>query len=428
MPLTTEQRFLKKLYRWSFWTRFSVGVFGWFATVYLRLPFLQDALAYEELGAGVARDWLSGRASSYLQYAPETSPRLLIVMIGCFYVLTLGVRLLPLLIAAYSALTAFAPGYVYRIAKQIGASERAARISAWLVAITPAFAFWSGALYKEGMILLVLGILIHHALRLQSDPSSRSLRIVMASIVAMFLLRFYLAAILVVMIGLGLTQGRRTRGAPLRHLVMIRQALLVFVFAVVAAVLASNDQVQKVIPLDIADGLSQIQSSRADLAAASSGYLPDADVSTPQKALQFLPVGTAYFLVVPLPWQIGSMRQNMGIPDTAFWILLYPFVILGILRAAQRNFPAVLLILGVTLATCCLYGLFIGNIGTAYRLRIQVWFLWAPFVGMGWEAIQRRRHRTAARQHRMPVPVSPAARAQPESASPDAHQPTGIGA
>ena len=30
------------------------------------------------------------------------------------------------------------------------------------------------------------------------------------------------------------------------------------------------------------------------------------------------------------------------------------------------------------------------NIGTAYRLRVQVWLLWAVFAGMGWELLPRR--------------------------------------
>ena len=38
-----------------------------------------------------------------------------------------------------------------------------------------------------------------------------------------------------------------------------------------------------------------------------------ADISTPEKALVFLPKGMAYFLLAPFPWMLGSIRQVLDL-------------------------------------------------------------------------------------------------------------------
>src|SRR5262249_35571620 len=109
-----------------------------------------------------------------------------------------------------------------------------------------------------------------------------------------------------------------------------------------------------------------------------------------EEALEFLPTGLFYFLVVPLPWQLGSLRQNLAIPETACWLILYPIMLVGIRQGLRRHFQGTFLLLAIVLALCCLYALAIGNIGTAYRLRIQVWLVCAVFVGWGWHALRER--------------------------------------
>jgi hypothetical protein len=47
----------------------------------------------------------------------------------------------------------------------------------------------------------------------------------------------------------------------------------------------------------------------------------------------------------------------------------------------RRHFSGSLLLISITLAITCLYGLFVSNVGTAYRLRAQVWLLWTVFAG-----------------------------------------------
>jgi hypothetical protein len=139
--------------------------------------------------------------------------------------------------------------------------------------------------------------------------------------------------------------------------------------------------------IGIGENLQQLSLSRQDLSQYSSGYLRDTDVSTPDKAFRFLPIGLAYFLAVPLPWHVGSFRQNLAIPETLFWIVIvYPRILRGALRGSRRNPQGTLFLALTSVAICCVYALFVGNIGTAYRLRIQVWAIGAIFAGLGWKA------------------------------------------
>jgi hypothetical protein len=131
--------------------------------------------------------------------------------------------------------------------------------------------------------------------------------------------------------------------------------------------------------------------------SAYSGYLTEADISTPTRAVQYFPVGLVYFLAVPFAWQFGSLRQNLVIPETAFWLLLYPLIGLGTVRGLRVNRPGTLVLLAATGGMCVIYTLVSGNVGLAYRMRSQVWLLWAPLAAWGWEVLHERRRARAGR-------------------------------
>jgi hypothetical protein len=74
-----------------------------------------------------------------------------------------------------------------------------------------------------------------------------------------------------------------------------------------------------------------------------------------------------------------------------FWVCLYPFLWLGIRAAWQRHWQGTLLVIIATGSMCLFYAIYCGNIGTAYRMRTQVWVLWAPLIGWGWHLWLARR-------------------------------------
>src|SRR5215471_15217686 len=112
----TDTRALIKLYRWAFLVRVLVGLLAYALTLYADLPIVEDALFYEEKGHEIAQEWLSGREVDF-----DTLPQgvqtawLLVTVIAAFYYAMGGMRALPVLLAAYSAVTALVPIYVCRL-------------------------------------------------------------------------------------------------------------------------------------------------------------------------------------------------------------------------------------------------------------------------------------------------------------------------
>jgi hypothetical protein len=395
----TERRNLTRLYGWALLVRVIVGFLAYALTMYADLPIVEDARFYEEMGYEVARDWLSGKWVDFdtLPRGVQTA-RLLVTAIAVFYYLMDGVRALPVLLIAYSAVTALVPVYVYRVARELQAPEAAARRAGWLVALSPAFVFWSGSLYKEGLTLLLLSVATYHTLRLQAGWKGRSVSTVALCVVALWGVRFYLAVLLALAVSLSLLWGRipragQSRGVP----VFVRQAAVMSAFAVVIISVGVTVRTEHVL-LESNEGvLVNLDVRRSGSAReAQSGYLQEASVATPEDALQYFPVGLFNFLTVPLPWQLGAVRQNLIVPENAFWLGLYPLVVIGIRRALKSNRPGTVFLLLMTAGMCVIYALLAANVGTAYRMRSQVWLLWAPFAAWGWE-VWRERRRPARR-------------------------------
>lgn len=401
--------FVRRLYWWAFIVRAGVGVLGYVLTQYSDIPLLQDALYYEAEGYDVAREWLSGRSSNWLDTAMYGGREawLIVAAIAIFYFVLQGVRATVVLIVGYGAAGAVVPVYTYRIAIQLGASEIVARKAAWLVALSPAFVFWSGALYKEGLILLILNLSVYHVLRLQTQWRGRSLMMVVLATFALLGLRFYLAIMMSVVILSALLWGRRGRTPAdegrVTVPVLIRQGLIAFGFVALMISLGFTERAERPL-LETDKGiLVQLDRSRRDLATrADSGYLADTEISGVGDAARLFPVGLVYFLTAPLPWQVGGLRQTLVIPETGFWILLYPFILVGATRGLRVNRPGTLVILAATSGMCGIYAVLSGNVGIAYRMRTQVWLLWAPFAAWGWEVWQQRGSRRAASARRHP--------------------------
>lgn len=393
----------RRLYLIAFAIRVMAGIGGYIATEHFAIPLLQDALYYEEVGYSVAQEWLSGGSSQWLdteRYGGKVA-WLMVATIGGLYFLLQGFRSVPLLLMLWSLLTAWVPVYTYRIGMELGAPATVSRRAAWVVALAPAFVFWSGALYKEGLVLLILSIGVYHTLRLQRRWRAGSLLAIIFSVVALLGLRFYLAPLVGGAIVLGLlfardmsaTKGRVGGGV----VALVRQTTVALIFVVVMVSIGFTERAEESLFETDAGLLMQLDTSRRDLAAAQSGYLPGADVSAPEEVVRFFPVGLLYFLAVPFPWQLGGLRQTLTIPETLAWVLSYPLVLVGIVRGLRVNRPATAFLVILTAAMCGVYAVLSGNVGTAYRMRTQVWLFWAPFAVWGWELWrERQRERKAA--------------------------------
>jgi hypothetical protein len=393
---------VRQIYVWAFVVRALAGVAAYVLTQTMDTPFLEDALWYEYMGYNVASDWLSGGSGGLDALSTHgQAVWVMVATVAVIYYIMGGVRAVPVLLILYSAVTALVPVYSLFIGRELGMSEQAARRAAWLVALSPAFVFWSGSLYKEGMILLALNVLVYHTLRLQSRWQGRSLAILVMVIGALFGLRFYIAAVMTAVVGAGLLwarQGNARRVTPSVAMPTIaRQAIVAVLFVALVASLGLHEKAERQLTETREGILLEVDKTRHWLAtSAQSGYYPDADLATPQEAVEFFPIGLFYFLTVPLPWQTGALRQNLIIPETAFWLLLYPVIGIGFVRGWRVNRPGTMVCVAATAGMCIIYALVSGNVGIAYRMRSQVWLLWAPFAAWGWEVWRERRYKATA--------------------------------
>jgi hypothetical protein len=409
-----ERRTIQHLYWWAFVVRSVAGLVAYVLTQYSDVPFFEDALYYEQVGYSVASDWLSGRSVDFasLSQGGVRTGWLMIVGIAVFYFLMQGVRALSVLLVFYSAITAWVPVYVYRISRELGMSQGAARGAGWLVVLSPAFVFWSGSLYKEGLVMLALSAGTYHTLRLQARWRGRSLMLLAASLFCLLALRFYLAIMMSVVVVLGLLWGRKDPDARTQAHALLpplaRQGVIAVAFVGLLITLGFSEGAERRLAESPEGQVVEVDLTRLNVdrqwsaTSAYSGYLTEADISTPAAAVRYLPVGLVYFLAVPFPWQFGSLRQNLVIPETAFWILLYPLIGIGIVRGLRMNRASTMVLLAVTGGMCVIYTLVSGNVGIAYRMRSQVWLLWAPFAAWGWEAWRQRWRGRAAGVRRQP--------------------------
>jgi hypothetical protein len=397
---------IRRLFLWAFILRFGLGLTGWVLTHVAGIGLVQDADYYEQLGRLIAQDWLDGRSSAWLSWAFDDgkAPWLLPAVVAGFYWLSGGVRIIPLLLAAFCSITAWTPVMVYRIALRLGISGSGAQFAGRLVAFSPAFAFWSGALYKEGLILLFLSMALLEILRLQTEWRWRSLLLASACLAGLVGLRFYVAVLMSGVFCLGLLLGRRRERGQEFLFVAMRQVSILAVFIAILAMFGLTGRIRRLVPGDADSAVQTIENVRLGSSlSAASGFSRSVRITTPSEAMEFLPVGAGYFFFSPTPWQVGQVRQNLAIPETVFWVGLYPLAVWGALRGLRRNLPGSTLLLVSGALLTSLYAWEAGNIGTVYRMRVQVWLIISIFAGWGWEALREKQRRSRSRSMTIPV-------------------------
>jgi hypothetical protein len=152
----------------------------------------------------------------------------------------------------------------------------------------------------------------------------------------------------------------------------------------------------------VSSDLTQANVVRRDLAlSASTGYDHEADISTSQRALLYLPRGLVNFGIGPFPWQVASARQLLVVPDMLVWWFLLPSLWRGQREARRRIGRRVLVLLLPAVTTASLLALAVGNFGTAVRERSQVVVILIPVIALGLTV----RRKTATSDLPRPEPV-----------------------
>ncbi|HUR99738.1 MAG TPA: glycosyltransferase family 39 protein [Pyrinomonadaceae bacterium] len=380
-----DKGFITNLFLAAFFVRL---VFGLFIELYpdMRDFFGPDALTYHNNGQALAEYWLGSRPADDYVVQRATTIQLpgwgMNYLVGAIY-LALG----PSLFAAQSLCAvvgaATAP-LVYFLANKIFLNKRVSRFSAIAIAFFPSFIIWSSQLMKDGLIIFLLVLAILMVMRLQEQFSWVTVIILIVSLLGILSLRFYIFY----MVALAVTGSFLIGVSGTGQSIFRRTGLLVVIglgltyFGVINN--ASSD-------IENYGRLERVQRSRLGLQSAESGYGEELDVSTTSGALTAIPVGFAYLMLAPFPWQMANVRQAITLPEVLLWWAMIPLMVAGIWYALRNRLRSAFPILFFSLMLTLSYSIFLGNVGTAYRQRTQIQVFLFIFIAVGWELWRERR-------------------------------------
>jgi hypothetical protein len=274
----------------------------------------------------------------------------------------------------------------YLMAMEIFPQKRVARAAALLTAFFPSLILWTAQGMKDGPIIFLLTLCMLATLKLGNRFSIKYISVLVVALFCLMTLRFYVFYIIAFSIVCAFIMGRRKLSAQ----AFLRQFLIMFVVGAVLAALGVSQYAGR--QIEQYGNFQQLQVMRLDASqSAASGFGQDIDVSTPEGALSAIPIGLAYLLLAPFPWQFGSLRQMITLPEMMIWWASIPFLVFGLwftLKHRLREVAPILIF--ITILTIS-YSIVQGNVGTAYRQRAQLLIFYFIFVAVGFALFKEKR-------------------------------------
>ncbi len=356
----------------------------------LRLQELNEVIAPDEAtfdgNARMFSAWLAGDSPYRLSARYLSSLQVgYFYFVGFLYHVFGPVPFLAVLLNCVFGTLAALP--VHRIAESLG-GRAAARPAAVLATFFPSVLLWSTLLIRDSLVILVIVCLIDAQMRLAERFSTRRLVWLGVLLALLGTLRQYLFVVLIAALVAAFLIGRKGRAG--RSLLTAMAALLLIIvltrfvgFGAAEMERASLEEVN----------LQRRYNSSVESARGS--FLPQVDISTPARAVAYLPVGIVYFFFSPFPWQILSRNQMLGLPDVLLFYALLPAIFRGLVWVVRHRLRQALMLLLTVVAIALLYALVEGNVGIIFRHRAQVLVPLMVVAGIGIAAKRAARSATA---------------------------------
>ncbi len=344
-----------------------------------------DAFTYDAYGYMLARSWEYGSvfADEWFTAGGGGGWGMLYV-VAAIYTMT-GRNMLAVQFFNAVAGAATAP-IIFLCAQHIFRNARVSRISAYLVALYPSLLLWSSQGLKDGPIIFLLAISMLATLKLGEKLTIKYFVILIAALLGILSLRFYIFYMLIAAIGGTFIVGTRAFSAQS----LLRQFVIIIGIGLAMSYLGVSRTAT--MQFDNYANLEAVQQSRSvQSKLATTGFANDVDVTTTSGALSAIPIGLIYLLFAPFPWQLINLRQSITLPEMIVWWGAFPLSILGLWFTAKYRLRQVLPILIFTTMLTLAYALVQGNVGTAYRQRSQLLIFYFMFVAVGWELLKEVR-------------------------------------
>src|SRR5262249_20816816 len=118
--------------------------------------------------------------------------------------------------------------------------------------------------------------------------------------------------------------------------------------------------------------LEYVSNYRQGMAStANSGFAQDVDLSTPGRAIAFRHLRLVTLIWGPFPWQMVSLGPLLMLPEMLLWWCLAPALLRGISNVVRKRFTDCSPIIVFSALLLIVYGLTMGNVGAAVRMRAQ---------------------------------------------------------
>lgn len=374
-----ERRHLRRLLVYGFLLRAALAVLL-DVTGYSRL-LAPDEETYANSGWGMALFWSGDLLLKPWRFNTAQPLGYFYVNAAFFYVF--GHSELPLKLTN-ALLGALGGRYVYFIARDLF-GPAVARRSALFAAFFPSLVLWSAVNIRDVWVILLILFVSWKSLQVVKGRSGSAFLAVIAAVYALTFLRDYLFFVVALPPLIAFLIGGRGNLGRNFVIALVAGLGLVLLFHQGAV---SERAVSHL-------SLEAMSRVRQDMNTGGSAFQDNVDISTPGKALTFLPLGVAYFLFSPFPWQITSTLKLFSLPEMLLIYALTPAMLRGLRHTLREHFREALQVLLLTALLTVSYALGEGNVGTLYRHRAQAILFYLMFAGVGLELRRAARHAAA---------------------------------
>lgn len=388
----TDRTFITKIFVAALVARYAIAYFIYSRNLQQFLG--ADADTYDAFGNALLKSWsglVDPNAYWLVKYTTSRTSGfgMYYYVASLYYVIGQNALAIQLINCAIGAGVCIAG---YKIAMLVYPSRRVARAVCVMTAFSPSLILWTSQGLKDGPIMLFLCLCVLYALQLRDKINIKSFLYLLVSLLCLYTLRHYAAYIMFTAVAGGLLFTSSKKFSAIK---VVQGAILVIVIGVAFSYFGAPDVAKSTIDL------KQIQNARVWGAKASnSGFGGDVDITDPEAALGYLPLGITYVLLAPFPWMINNLRQLITLPELLAWWVLMPLMVRGYWFSLRNNlrqsFVICTFVLGLTLA----FALYQSNAGTAYRHRSQLYVFFFVFICIGLE--QRRKAKLEKRARMYP--------------------------
>jgi 4-amino-4-deoxy-L-arabinose transferase-like glycosyltransferase len=275
---------------------------------------------------------------------------------------------------------AFSGRYLYLLARDLF-GEAVGRRAATLFIFFPSLVLWSTVNIRDVWVVFLILFISYKSSQVARGYSHLGVFQLLLGIYALTFFRDYLFFVVSLPPVIALMIGRSQN--------FVRNVVLATVAAVGVVVLLQQGAVSEQATNRMS--LEALSEARREMATGGSSFHGQVDISTPGRALAFLPVGIAYFLFSPFPWEITSVLKLFSLPEMIFIYALTPAILRGVRFAVRERFRDSFQILLLAALLTVSYALGEGNVGTLYRHRAQVLGFYLMFAAVGLELRTRQR-------------------------------------